>query len=116
MLVTWYPTLNDFPTDKALACDDIPNVSVGNTSHGENDGITSTWNLAFRDGHVQSVKDKNVVGQLKSRGGANSWTRFDDYLQILTNEADGRDPTTNSDGVETGKLNGLITSHPEVMP
>jgi len=115
-LVNWYPTLNDFPQEKVIACDYIPNTSVGNTSHNEPDGSTSTWNLAFRDGHVQGVKDTNVVAQLKSRGGANSWTRFDDYLQILTNEGTGRPPTTNSDGAETGKLNGLITSHPQVMP
>jgi prepilin-type N-terminal cleavage/methylation domain-containing protein len=116
MLVTWYPTLNDFPGEKVLACDLIPSTGLGNAVHLEPDGVTATFNLAFRDGHVQSVKDANVVSQVKSRGPANSWARMDDYLQILTNEASNRDPTTNSDGVETGKLNGLITSHPEVLP
>jgi prepilin-type N-terminal cleavage/methylation domain-containing protein len=117
-LVTWYKTLTDFPVDKALGCDYITNLKPGTSSHIEPDGQSAYFNVLFRDGHVQSVKDSIVIGQLASRGGASSWSRFDDYLQILTNEAMNRDASTNSDGATTSppKYSGLITNHPQVDP
>src|SRR6185503_1236297 len=39
-LVTWYKTITDIPPEQVLACDLIPNTSVGQTNHNEPDGMT----------------------------------------------------------------------------
>ena len=88
----WYPKLKTFNRFKALACDLI--YDKGNISHLR--GATAIFNVLFIDGHVASAIDHprgaytGIAQAIVGRPG-NLWVRVDDYVDIITTEADGRD-------------------------
>jgi len=61
-----------------------------------------SWNLAFSDGHVNLIKCKYLLDNMKTRnpsdltddskGSDINWALMDDYRDMLETQADGRDP------------------------
>ena len=85
-----YRKLNEMPKWKALAMDIMHESSY--IAHRSGRSIPS-WNLLFRDGHVDLIPSKIVGDQLNTRGSAGGdWTRFDDYRDILETDAEGKNP------------------------
>jgi prepilin-type N-terminal cleavage/methylation domain-containing protein len=89
-----YPKLRDIPANKTLAVDIMFDVQY--ISHRNNlSQRTSTWNLAFKDGHVVQVASTFAYDTMKKYGNAQKSFRqptFDDYRDILETEADGKNP------------------------
>jgi prepilin-type N-terminal cleavage/methylation domain-containing protein len=95
-----YQRITDYPMQLAMLTE-IPYQEIGGNANGytvthPGPGNTSNWNLLFRDGHVATVLDPgNVQGFLTTRPINTNWNdlvRFDDCLDILETEADGRNP------------------------
>jgi len=101
-IATWYRKISDYPAQQALACESM--FQLGN-SNGivvphPGSGHTATWNLLMRDGHVATVTDPyilplNTATPINRKLGAPSNNTFDDALDILETEADGRNPMTS---------------------
>jgi prepilin-type N-terminal cleavage/methylation domain-containing protein len=107
----WYYRLSMYPPNAALACDmvwDLPSIS-----HVRNNGKAAAFNLLYSDGHVVTQTDQYVIqsmangsptpndplyrvggdqGQPGLLGQQQALQVFDDYLDILETEADGRNP------------------------
>jgi prepilin-type N-terminal cleavage/methylation domain-containing protein len=102
----WYKTLKKFDRYKALACDLM--YDKANISHLR--GNVATFNVLFKDGHVGTAVDRprvNYPGIAQSIGArpGNLWVRVDDYVDIITTEADGRDiMNTTADPKYSGYL------------
>jgi prepilin-type N-terminal cleavage/methylation domain-containing protein len=95
----WYRTLKGFNRYKALACDIM--YDTANISHLR--GNTATFNVLFKDGHVSAAIDRPrgsiYAGIAQSMSGGrvvNKLVRMDDYIDIITTEADGRDIMTTT--------------------
>jgi len=99
--VTWYRKIADYPSQQALACE----FSFGTDSAGAiqlyyphpGSGKSAYWNLLMRDGHVATVLDSYLAGMQASAPIVKNLApakiqRFDDALDVLETEADGRDP------------------------
>jgi prepilin-type N-terminal cleavage/methylation domain-containing protein len=106
--VTWYRKLTDYPMYAAMACEMLYEQVQEHPYHGG-----ASWNLLFRDGHVNAVRD-SIIGDMQTGTpygstvlaepdtiNANSATIagflaeaqiFDDYLDILETEANGQNP------------------------
>jgi prepilin-type N-terminal cleavage/methylation domain-containing protein len=100
-MVTWYRKLTDYPPQQALACEFMYGLGSPTTSGllphpgpaGPGGSQTAYWNLLMRDGHVATVFDEYILGV--TNGGIGNKIgdrRFDDCLDILETEADGRNP------------------------
>jgi hypothetical protein len=99
LIATWYRKITDYPPQQALACELMYELGTGNgvvVPH-PGPGKSASWNLLMRDGHVATVLDSNVLAANATTpitnkiGGNNGWL-FDDALDILETEADGRNP------------------------
>jgi prepilin-type N-terminal cleavage/methylation domain-containing protein len=93
-LVTWYRKITDYPQQQALAVENMYDTDGLFINH-PGQGTSGTWNVLLRDGHVSTVTDKYVSQNAvtnPTRLGASSNNSFDDALDILETEADGRDP------------------------
>jgi prepilin-type N-terminal cleavage/methylation domain-containing protein len=106
--VTWYRKITDYPATQALACEFMYGLGGNNVAGGS--GViphpgppgpggsqTAYWNLLMRDGHVATVFDSLIIGGVTNGGISNQISagivrRFDDCLDILETEADGRNP------------------------
>jgi prepilin-type N-terminal cleavage/methylation domain-containing protein len=95
-----YLKMKEVPRTKTLFMDMAFQVDyISHKSRG-----VPTWNLVFKDGHVQSVRSAFLLEVMKNRGGAQkgtptdstaSWEKFDTYRDILEVEAEGKDPRTS---------------------
>jgi prepilin-type N-terminal cleavage/methylation domain-containing protein len=102
MIATWYRKVTDYPSQQAMACELIyePGTSNGVVVPHPGPGNSASWNLLMRDGHVATVLDSYVLAGNATTpitnkiGGKNGWL-FDDALDILETEADGRNPKTS---------------------
>jgi prepilin-type N-terminal cleavage/methylation domain-containing protein len=98
-VVTWYRKITDYPPQAALACELMyeMNSGTGCAIPHPGPGTTSSWNLLMRDGSVATVLDSYIIPYnaktpiTNKIGGANGYL-FDDALDILETEADGRNP------------------------
>jgi prepilin-type N-terminal cleavage/methylation domain-containing protein len=106
--VTWFRKLSDYPPQLAMLTETFfaPTNSNG-TSNGDTvshpgPGNSSNWNILMPDGHVATVNDGYVVKEFAQSGGYyidsgdGLLVRFDDFLDILETEADGRNPNAGS--------------------
>ena len=101
-IVTWYRKITDYPSQQALACELMyePGTANGVPVPHPGPGNSASWNLLMRDGHVATVLDSYVLQNnattpiTNKLGGKNGWL-FDDALDILETEADGRNPKTS---------------------
>ena len=102
--VTWFRKISDYPKTLAMLTEIYysPQSSTGGlgyTIYHPGPGGTSNWNLLLPDGHVATVQDKYIVSTFTFASGNyidsgdNLLGRFDDALDVLETEADGRDPT-----------------------
>ena len=92
--VTWYRKITDYPQQQALACEMMYGLGSNGPLPHPGPGNSSNWNLLFRDGHVATILDNYVAqGGTGIGSGLNVIRRFDDCLDILETEADGRSPT-----------------------
>jgi prepilin-type N-terminal cleavage/methylation domain-containing protein len=102
--VTWFKKITDYPKTMAMLTEAYFNnglaYSGGNSVAHPGPGNTSFWNLLMPDGHVATVEDKYLVGNFNistatqiNSGMGNQLTDFDDSLDILETEADGRNPS-----------------------
>lgn len=101
----WFNKLNSYPLQLAMLTE-VPwqtvgsNVTWGYTIAHPGPGNSSNWNLLFRDGHVATVLDPGNVQTFLGIGtntrpintGWQDLPRFDDCVDILETEADGRNP------------------------
>ena len=86
----------------------------GSLNHVKNNGVV-TENILFKDGHVSPGTDNNYVyNQLKTTNALYT-TNLDDYVDIFTTEALGKNPKlTNADPVTTPSpvtLTGRLTNY-----
>ena len=101
-VVTWYRKITDYAPQQALACELIYELGSGTgvvVPH-PGPGNTAFWNLLMRDGHVATVQDgfilpANAKTPITNKIGGNNGWLFDDALDILETEADGRNPKTS---------------------
>ncbi|MEM6312582.1 MAG: prepilin-type N-terminal cleavage/methylation domain-containing protein [Planctomycetota bacterium] len=68
-----------FPKESVLFLDLLLGSDFPTIAHDEN----SLWNLAFIDGHVEDVKDRDVAVDSKAQG-RHSWGQFFRYLEGQT--------------------------------
>jgi prepilin-type N-terminal cleavage/methylation domain-containing protein len=96
-----YQRITDYPMQLAMLTEMVfeemgSTFANGYTVTHPGPGGTSYWNLLYRDGHVATVDDHNyVTAYLGANGVDTGWPvirRFDDCLDILETEADGRNP------------------------
>jgi prepilin-type N-terminal cleavage/methylation domain-containing protein len=97
MQVSWFLKLSDYPAQLALACESLYGLNNAVQLPHPGPGGTANWNLLMRDGHVSTVNDKILSTQgntlqINSTIAETKVRRFDDALDILETEADGRDP------------------------
>jgi prepilin-type N-terminal cleavage/methylation domain-containing protein len=93
--VTWYLKISDYPPQQALACEMMYGLGSNGPLPHPGPGNTSYWNLLFRDGHVATALDGYILQSdlgAEIGSGLNIIRRFDDCLDILETEADGRNP------------------------
>jgi prepilin-type N-terminal cleavage/methylation domain-containing protein len=89
-----YRKITEIPKWKTLAMDIMHESNY--IAHRSGKSIPS-WNLLFRDGHVDLIASKIVGDQLLTRGSAGGdWTRFDDYRDVLETQAEGKNPRDRS--------------------
>ena len=99
-IATWYRKISDYPRQQALACElmyDLSNGTTGVVVPHPGPGHTSMWNLLMPDGHVATANDSyilpaNATTPITNKIGGNNGWLFDDALDILETEADGRNP------------------------
>jgi type II secretory pathway pseudopilin PulG len=103
-VITQYRKLTDYPYTLAMATETLYGLSAtsptgygGSYPHpiGPN---TYFWNLLFRDGHVAAARDTNLIQTAVGTGGIGNSVmnrRYDDALDVLETEADGRNPMTS---------------------
>ena len=76
-----FPRVSKFPKTKILLMD-LVNEAKQAMHRGR--GSRPAWNVAFIDGHVETVVSRELYDQMRLRGsGGSSWARFDDYRDIL---------------------------------
>ena len=101
---TAFPKLGQFPNHKALVTDLIRSQPY--TPH-KGKGTKPAWNLAYADGHVQTVIAKIVYDQMGVQGDTDSgstseqWTKFENYRDMLEVLAAGEDVLANPNGYGT---------------
>jgi prepilin-type N-terminal cleavage/methylation domain-containing protein len=113
---TWFRKITDYPKTMAMLTEIYFNPTVGyygtsSISH-PGPGNTAYWNILLPDGHVATVNDKYLIlyfnlggttDQINSGVSAGLYAplvAFDDTLDILETEADGRNPVN-------GKYSGM---------
>jgi prepilin-type N-terminal cleavage/methylation domain-containing protein len=95
--VTWFLKITDIPKTYCLACDMV--YSYGTSAYHGIPTTTGTvdWNVLFPDGHVAPAVDNHILGLIGPTNSAETVIgtirRWDDYIDIMETEADGRDPT-----------------------
>jgi hypothetical protein len=94
---TWFRRISDYPRQLALGCELMYGLGTNNDIPHPGPGNITYWNLLFVDGHVGTVQDGLLMGVANGRAsgignGLNVIVRFDDCLDILETEADGRNP------------------------
>jgi prepilin-type N-terminal cleavage/methylation domain-containing protein len=108
---TWLRKITDYPQTMAMLTEiyftPYAKYGIASTISHPGPGTTSYWNILLPDGHVATVTDKYLVATFNT--GANNLTNyidsgnppavtmsimqaFDDALDILETEADGRSP------------------------
>lgn len=114
-IATWYRKITDYAPTQALACELMYELGSGTgvvVPH-PGPGKTAFWNLLMRDGHVATVQDgfilpANATTPITNKIGGNNGWLFDDALDILETEADGRNPKTSL--ALTGYAPGIKTN------
>jgi hypothetical protein len=104
--VTWFRKITDYPKTMAMLTEIYFNPSLSysgsSTITHPGPGKSSYWNILLPDGHVATVTDQLVVQefnlggtteQINSGMSVLSTGSFDDALDILETEADGRNPS-----------------------
>ena len=81
--------LQDIPKDRMLLMDVIYDRTT--VSHFDPKG-QPTWNVAFPDGHVVIVPQKDIYDALAGRPIGGLWTRLNDYVRVLELAATNQDP------------------------
>jgi prepilin-type N-terminal cleavage/methylation domain-containing protein len=124
---TWFRKITDYPKTLAMLTEIYytPYKYGGNSSITHpGPGTTSNWNILLPDGHVATVTDKYVETTFNT--GANGLTNdinsgdtpqtlltsFDDCLDILETEADGRNPVANPLKLSAMALPGYSAATP----
>jgi prepilin-type N-terminal cleavage/methylation domain-containing protein len=103
--VVWFKKISDYPKTLAMLTEIYfnPTLSYSGASSISHPGPgkTSYWNILLPDGHVATVTDKYLelyfnlpgnVEQINSGITSGQMYAFDDALDILETEADGRNP------------------------
>ena len=103
--VVEYTRLDGYPQWYALA---IENMSEANyLGHVDNTNHTITFNVLWRDGHVDAVVDKFVYNEVLSGNGTenagqeagisnwSTWSRADEQMDYVEVEGQGRNPATS---------------------
>ena len=103
--VAWFRRIYDYPKTLAMLTEtyfDSVHYGVPNSITHPGPGGTSNWNILLPDGHVATVNDKNVTTDFNVQSNSSTWiisgvnatnlNPFDDFLDILETEADGRNP------------------------
>jgi prepilin-type N-terminal cleavage/methylation domain-containing protein len=99
----WFKKITDYPPQLAMLTEMYFNSVYGGSSFITHPGPggTAYWNILLPDGHVSTVQDKyvlkyfnlpNDVEQINSGIQVLTTGSFDDALDILETEADGRNP------------------------
>jgi len=94
--VSWYTKVSTFSVYRCIACDMVYLPSL--LPHQSKDKSINTFNMAFIDGHVTTVRDKftaSLYNQIRWPGNENVAQNIplDDDIDLLETEADGRDPS-----------------------
>lgn len=108
--VTWFKKISQYPPTLAMLTEIYFNPHIAQYSGSSSithpgPGNTSNWNILLPDGHVATVNDKYLettfnIGTTGTTNQINSGNgqlgNFDDALDILETEADGRNPNQGS--------------------
>lgn len=126
----WYQRLSQYPPYAVLACDMV--WDPASISHVRSNGKAAAFNLLYPDGHVVSQTDSYViqemqptgpssltalsnqvtVGSIANQGYNPGLEHFDDYMDILETEADGRNPIKQNLYPDAPTVNGGNSAHP----
>ena len=103
--VVWFKKITDYPKTLAMLTEIYFNPSLSysgaNSISHPGPGNTTYWNILLPDGHVATTTDAYLlpyfnlpgnVEQINSGISSGQMTAFDDALDILETEADGRSP------------------------
>ena len=108
--VTWFKKISQYPPTLAMLTETYFNPHIAAYSGSSSithpgPGNTSNWNILLPDGHVATVDDKYLVTTFnlttpstapQINSGNQLLGNFDDALDILETEADGRNPSNGS--------------------
>jgi prepilin-type N-terminal cleavage/methylation domain-containing protein len=83
---TWYRKFDQIPNTKVLAMDAI--YDAKNIAHFGN-GKRPSWNLAFKDGHAETVQSIELANELTGRGTSWKLQRMWEYVDYLEWSAQG---------------------------
>jgi prepilin-type N-terminal cleavage/methylation domain-containing protein len=97
LYVTWFEKIAQMPMTYCLACDMVYDFGTSAYHGPPTTTGTVTWNVLFPDGHVAPAIDKYILPAIgvsnASEVNISTIRRWDDYIDIMETEADGRDPT-----------------------
>jgi prepilin-type N-terminal cleavage/methylation domain-containing protein len=98
----WFQKITDYPKQFAMLTESViiplsSSVNGDTVSHHAQGPNNSYWNLLLPDGHVSTTLDQYVIPNYQLGGnpitvGVSTIRRFDDEVDVLETEADGRDP------------------------
>ena len=103
--VMGYTRLQDYPKCRTVICDLIRSSKADDICHYT--GQRPSWNLAFSDGHVQTVTSPDLLAAMKKEGTADTgsastaWPRMENYRDILETQAYGGNLLDNANGLGT---------------
>lgn len=83
---TWYRKFDQLPKDKVLVMDVVyDNNSIAHVGNGKR----PSWNLAFKDGHAETVVSVELANELIGRGTGWKLPRMWEYVDYLETTAAG---------------------------
>jgi prepilin-type N-terminal cleavage/methylation domain-containing protein len=91
-LVTAYRRVKDMPANKTLVMDML--YDVNSLSHRRNN--MAPINMAFKDGHVTTVYDSDLVNAMSGGSPGGDVWKTDDFRDRLETDAAGEDPRTTT--------------------
>lgn len=107
---TWYRKFDPLPKDKVLVMDVV--YDAKNIAHYGN-GKRPSWNLAFKDGHAETVVSVELANELVGRGTSWKLQRMWEYVDYLEVSASGLNPHANKPYDKWGWSNSIL---PPVVP
>jgi prepilin-type N-terminal cleavage/methylation domain-containing protein len=107
---TWYRKFDQVPNTKCIVMDVV--YDAKNIAHYGN-GKRPSWNLAFKDGHAETVISTELANELVGRGTSWKLGRMWEYVDYLEVSAQGQNPHGNPPFDKWGWSNSVS---PPIVP